>query len=93
VQQGGWRRSSVAELRKRAKEHCGKGVPEEVYLLELGWYTKEVIVMYVQCERCGEKECHVKENKRQGMIKDKQRWCRYIGKVVLLHCKRIFHGK
>jgi len=29
VQQG-WRRSSVEELRKRAKEHCGKGVPEEV---------------------------------------------------------------
>ena len=31
-----WRRSSVAELRKRAEEHCSKGVPEEAHLLELG---------------------------------------------------------
>ena len=31
-----WRRSSVAELRKRVEEHCGKGVPEKVCLLELG---------------------------------------------------------
>ena len=35
---------------------------------------KEVIVMYVQCERCGEKECHVKENRKQGVIKDKIVW-------------------
>jgi len=24
-----WQRSSVAELRKKVEEHCGKGVPEE----------------------------------------------------------------
>jgi len=24
-----WRRSSIEELRKRAEEHCGKGIPEE----------------------------------------------------------------
>jgi len=24
-----WRRSSIEELRKRAEEHCGKGVPRE----------------------------------------------------------------
>jgi len=24
-----WKRSSIEELRKRAEEHCGKGVPEE----------------------------------------------------------------
>jgi len=63
----------MAELRKRAKEHCGKGVLEEACLLELGWCTKEVIVTYVQCKRCGEKGCHVEENRRQGMIKDRQR--------------------
>jgi len=28
--QQGWRRSSIRELRKRAEEHCGKGVPREV---------------------------------------------------------------
>jgi len=36
VQQGGWRKSLVAELRKRAEKHCSKGVPEEAHLLELG---------------------------------------------------------
>jgi len=35
VQQG-WGRSSMKELRKKAEEHCGKGVPEEAQLLELG---------------------------------------------------------
>jgi len=64
VQQGGWRRSLVAELRKRVEKHCGKGMPEEACLLKLGWCTKEVIVTYVQCERCGEKRCHVKKNRR-----------------------------
>jgi len=33
--QQGWRRSSIEELRKKAEEHCGKGVPREVRLLEL----------------------------------------------------------
>jgi len=32
-----WRRSSMEELRKRTEEHCGKGVPEETQLLELGY--------------------------------------------------------
>jgi len=31
-----WKRSLVEELRKRAEEHCGKGVPEEAHLLKLG---------------------------------------------------------
>jgi len=81
VQQG-WRRSSVVELRRRAEEHCSKGVPEETHLLELGWCMKEVIVIYIQCKRCGEKGCHVKENRRQGVIKNKQRCCGCIGKIV-----------
>jgi len=68
-----WRRSLVEELRKRAKEYCGKEVPEEAHLLELGWCTREVIVTYIKCERCGEKGCHVKDNKEQEVIQDKQR--------------------
>jgi len=28
----------------------------------------------VQCERCREKGCHVEENRRQEVIKDRQRW-------------------
>jgi len=47
-----------------------------MYLLELGWYTREVIVTYMQCERCGEKECHMEENRGQEVIKDRQKWCR-----------------
>ena len=41
----------------------------------MGWYTKEIIVTYVKCERCGEKGCHVEDNRGQGIIRDKQRWC------------------
>ena len=58
-------------MRRRAEEHCGKRMPQEARLLELGWCTKEVIVTYVQCERCKEKGCHVEENRRQGVIKDR----------------------
>jgi len=65
-----WRRSLVAELRKKAEEHCDKEVPEEALLLELGWCTKEVIVTYVQCKRYKEKGCHMKKKRRQGVIKN-----------------------
>ena len=34
--QEGWRKSSMEKLRKKAEEHCGKGVLEEAQLLELG---------------------------------------------------------
>ena len=27
-----WQRSSVAELKKKAEKHCGKGIPEEALL-------------------------------------------------------------
>jgi len=47
----------------------------ETCLLELGWYTKEVIVLYVECERCGQKGCHVEENREQEVISDRQKWC------------------
>jgi len=36
VQQG-WKRSLMEELRKKAEEHCGKGIPREAQLLELGY--------------------------------------------------------
>jgi len=31
-----WKRSSMEELRKRAEEHCGEGIPEEAQFFELG---------------------------------------------------------
>jgi len=42
-----WKRSPAAELRRRAEEHCGKGVLEEAHLLELEWCMEEVIVKYM----------------------------------------------
>jgi len=57
------------------QEHCREGIPDEVCLLELEWYTKEVIVLYVECERCGQKGCQMEENRGQGVISDRQKWC------------------
>jgi len=66
--------------------YCGKGVPEEAQLLELGWMTKEVMVSYLVCERCRERGCHVEDNRGQGVISwTKQKalsWCGYKGKRV-----------
>jgi len=62
-----WRRSSIEELRKKAEEHCGKGVPREAQLLELGWMTEEIVVSYLTC-KCGEKGSHVEDNRGQGVI-------------------------
>jgi len=32
-------------------------------------------VSYVECEGCGQKGCHVEENRGQGVISDRQKWC------------------
>ena len=31
--------------------------------------------MYVECKRCGQKGCYVEENREQGVILDRQKWC------------------
>jgi len=62
-------------LQQKVQEHCGEGIPDEAYLLELGWYTKEVIVSYVECKRCRQKGCQVEENRGQEVISDRQKWC------------------
>jgi len=76
----------VEELRKRAEEHCDKGVPEEACLLELGWCTREVVVSYLTCERCRKRECHVEENRGQEVIPNKRleemKWYRCIEEAV-----------
>ena len=43
--------------------------------MELEWHTKEVIVLYMECEGCGQKGCHVEENRGQRVISDRQKWC------------------
>jgi len=65
--QQGWRRSSMEELRKKAEEHCGKGVPREVRLLELGWMTEDIVVSYLAC-KCREKGSYIEDNRGQGVI-------------------------
>ena len=65
--QQGWKRSSMKELRKKAEEHCGKGIPKEVRLLELEWMTEEIVVSYLTC-KCGEKGSYVEDNQGQGVI-------------------------
>ena len=81
-----WKRTSVEKLRIRAEVYCGKGVLEEVQLLELGWMTKEVVVSYLVCKRCGERGCHVGDNRGQGVICSKRQevlnWCGCKGKAA-----------
>jgi len=63
-----WERSLMKELRKKVEEHCGKGVPEEAWLLELKWYTPEIIVTYNKCRGCRRKGSYVEDNKGQGVL-------------------------
>jgi len=81
--QQGWRRSLMEELREKAEEHCGKSIPREAQLLELGWMTKEIVVLYLIC-KCREKGSHVEDNRGQGVIpfwKWKElSWCGCRGK-------------
>ena len=72
-QQKEWRRSLAHILQQKAQEHCGEGIPDEICLLELGWYTKEVIVLYVECERCGQKGCQIEKNRGQAVISDRRK--------------------
>jgi len=67
VQQEEWKRSSIEELRKRAEEHCGKRVLQEARLLELGWVTEEVVVLYLTC-KCGKNGSYVEDNWGQGVV-------------------------
>jgi len=79
-----WKRTSVEKLRIRAEVYCGKDIPEEVQLLELGWMTEEVVVSYLVCERCRKQGCHVEDNREQGVISSKKQkalnWCGCKGK-------------
>ena len=74
----------MEELRKKAEEYCGKGIPKEAQLLELGWITEEIVVSYLTC-KCGGKGSHVEDNWGQGVIpfwKWKElSWCGCKGKT------------
>jgi len=65
-------RTSVEKLRIRAEVYCRKDIPEEAWLLELGWMTKEVVVLYLVCERCRNRRCHVEDNRGQEVISSRK---------------------
>ena len=48
-------------------------------MIELGWYTEEVIVMYLECKWCRKKGSYMKENRGQEVLKEKTwektKWC------------------
>jgi len=74
--QQGWKRSSMEELRKRAEEHCGEGVPEEAQFFELGWCILGMIVTYTKCRGCGRKGSYAEDDRGQGVLRDRTFWCR-----------------
>jgi len=41
----------------------------------LRWYTGELIATYAKCNRYRRKRCYVEENRGQGVVSDKQKWC------------------
>jgi len=73
AQQKEWKRSLAHILRQRTQEYCGEGILDKACLLELGWHMKEVIVSYVEYEKCGQKGCHVEKNRGQEVISDRQK--------------------
>jgi len=50
-------------------------VLEEVQLLELEWYTPEIIVTYNKCRGCRRKESYVEDNRGQGVLQNRTFWC------------------
>jgi len=55
------------------QEYYRKGIPDETCLLELEQYTEEIIVLYVECKRYGQKGCHMEENREQRVISNRQK--------------------
>jgi len=72
---------SAVPLQKRVEEHCGKSVPGEAQFLELEWYVPGMIVTYTKCKGCGRKESYAKDDRGQGVLKDRTFWCGCKGKA------------
>jgi len=84
VQQEEWKRSSWEVLRKRAEWYCGPTVLQDAELWELGWHRQGAIVTYLKCSECGERGCHVEDDRGQGVVpywkREKMSWCGCKGK-------------
>jgi len=55
-------------------------MPEEAQLLELGWYTLEIIVTYNECRGCGRKGSYAEDNRGQRVLQNRKFWCECQGK-------------
>jgi len=48
--------------------------------------TKEVVVLYLACERCRKQRCYVEDNRGQGVISrrklEEMKWCGCMGKTA-----------
>jgi len=53
---------------------------EEAWLLELGWYTLEMIITYNECRGCRRKGSYAEDNRGQGVLQDRKFWRGYQGK-------------
>jgi len=53
----------MEELRKRAEEYCGEGVPEEMQFFELEWCVLGMIVTYTRCRGCRRKGSYAEDNR------------------------------
>jgi len=67
---------------EKTQEYYGvENVPENTWLLELGWMTGEVIVTYIKCRWCEKKEVYREDNRGQEVLKGKKleeaEWCGY----------------
>jgi len=66
---------------EKVQEYCGvENVPEDAWLLELGWITEEVVVTYIEYRWCRKKEMYREDNKGQGVLRGRKleeaEWCR-----------------
>jgi len=57
-----------------------ENVPRDAQLLELGWITEEVIVIYIEYRWYGKKGMHRENNRGQGVLRGRKleeaKWCR-----------------
>jgi len=46
------------------------------------WWRYDQMKFVTECRKCGQKECHVEENRGLKVIRDRQKWCECIEEVA-----------
>jgi len=65
---------------EKAQEYCRvENIPEDAWLLELGWITGEAIATYIECRWCRKKGVYWENNRGQGVLRGRRieeaEWC------------------